>query len=185
MRYVPEVPYSRQDTHSLLAQQIRMKATKETQDAKEELQRREQLKEIAKKRMEKREDLEARKRVMAMIEAQKAERRRAEEDKKALREGKPLAHQTHAPPVSAAPRAASSAAEARLRLQTKTKGNLIKTFPSETTLFEVAQQIEAEVGEPVTRFSLTFPKKTFEAGVDFGQTLKEAGLAPSAVLVVN
>jgi hypothetical protein len=62
---------------------------------------------------------------------------------------------------------------------------LIKSYPSETTLFEVAQQIEEEVGAPVTKFSTTFPRKTYEAGLDFGQTLAEAGLAPSAVLVVN
>jgi hypothetical protein len=62
---------------------------------------------------------------------------------------------------------------------------LIKSYPSETTLFEVAQQIEGEVGAPVTKFSTTFPRKTYEAGLDFGQTLAEAGLAPSAVLVVN
>lgn len=169
-----------------------MKATKESQDIKEELVRKEQIKEAAKKRQEKLEDLEAKKRIKARIEADRAERKRREEDAKAMREGKPLPTQTTAP---AAPTAASSAAAgatssgsaaavARLRLQTA-KGNLVKSFPSETTLFEVAQQIEAEVGAPISSFSLTFPRKTFEAGVDFGQTLAEAGLTPSAVLVVK
>jgi hypothetical protein len=164
-------------------QQIRLKATKESQDIKEELQRKEQMKEAAKKRQEKMADLEAKKRIKARIEADRAERKRREEEAKAMREGRPLPNQTTAP---AAPTAAagSSAAVARLRLQTA-KGNLVKTFPSETTLFEVAQQIEAEVGAPIQSFSLTFPRKTFEVGVDFGQTLAEAGLAPSAVLVVK
>jgi len=138
--------------------------------------------------MEKQEDLEAKKRIKARIEADKLERKRREEDARALREGKPLAAPTTAPvapPAAAASSSGSSAATARLRLQTKTAGNLIKSYPSETTLFEVAQQIEAELGTPITKFSLTFPRKTFEAGVDFGQTLAEAGLAPSAVLVVN
>ncbi|KAL2146208.1 hypothetical protein VTI28DRAFT_4787 [Corynascus sepedonium] len=168
-------------------EQIRQKATRESQDAKEALQRKEQIKEAAKKRQEKLEEMEAKKRIKARIEADKLERKRREEDAKAMREGKPLPSQTTAPAAPAAPApsaSGSSAATARLRLQTK-NGNLVKSYPSETTLFEVAQQIEAEVGTPVLRFSLTFPKKTFEAGVDFGQTLAEAGLAPSAVLVVN
>lgn len=133
------------------------------------------------------DDLEAKKRIKARIEADRLERKRREEDAKAMREGKPLPTQSAAPAAPTAPTASasgSSAATARLRLQTK-NGNLVKAYPSETTLFEVAQQIEAEVGAPVTKFSTTFPKKVFEAGVDFGQTLAEAGLAPSAVLVVN
>ncbi|KAK4237774.1 ubiquitin-related domain-containing protein [Achaetomium macrosporum] len=167
-------------------EQIRLKSTKESQDIKEELQRKEQIKEAAKKRQEKLEDIEAKKRIKARIEADRAERKRREEEAKAMREGKPLPNQTTAPaaPVATTVAAGSSAAVARLRLQTA-KGNLVKSFPSETTLFEVAQQIEAEVGAPIQSFSLTFPRKTFEAGVDFGQTLAEAGLAPSAVLVVK
>ncbi|KAK4158560.1 hypothetical protein C8A00DRAFT_39271 [Chaetomidium leptoderma] len=162
-------------------EQIRMKASKESQDVKEELQRKEQIKEAAKKRQEKLDDLEAKKRIKARIEADRAERKRREEDAKAMRAGKPLPSQAAAPAAPPAPVASasgSSAATARLRLQTKS-GNLVKSYPSETTLFEVAQQIEAEVGAPINSFTMTFPKKTFEAGVDFGQTLKEAGLAPT------
>jgi hypothetical protein len=140
----------------------------------------------AKKRQEKLEDIEAKKRIKAKIEADRLERKRREEEAKALREGR-LPNQPAPAAPAAAPAAssssASSAATARLRLQTKS-GNLVKSFPSETTLFEVAQQIEAEVGAPVVKFSTTFPKKTYET-VDFGQTLAEAGLAPSAVLIVN
>jgi hypothetical protein len=150
---------------------------------KEQLQRKEQIKEAAKKRQEKLEDLEAKKRIKARIEADRLERKRREEDAKAMREGKPLA-QAAAPAAPVVSAFGSSAATARLRLQTK-NGNLVKSYPSETTLFEVAQQIEEEVGAPITRFSTTFPRKVFEAGVDFGQTLAEAGLAPSAVVVVN
>merc|ERR1712098_95642 len=75
--------------------------------------------------------------------------------------------------------------EARLRLQTAT-GGVMKTFPVETTLFEVAQALEGENGgAPVESFTMTYPKKTFSGGVDFSKTLKEAGLAPSAVLIVK
>ncbi|KAL2269177.1 hypothetical protein VTJ83DRAFT_4023 [Remersonia thermophila] len=182
-----EAQAAREKEESKRNEQIRQKATKEAQDIKEELQRKEQLKIAAKKRQEKLEDLEAKKRIKAKIEADRLERKRRDEEAKALREGR-LPGQV-APPAAAptaAPSASSgaAAATARLRLQTK-NGNLVKSFPSETTLFEVAQQIEEEAGGPVLKFSTTFPKKTFEAGVDFGQTLAEAGLAPSAVLIVN
>jgi hypothetical protein len=163
-----------------------MKATKEAQDIKEELQRKEQIKEAARKRQEKLEDIEAKNRIKARIKADREERKRREEEAKAMREGKPLPNQTQAPAAAvAAPPAASgsSAATARLRFQSK-NGVFVKAFPSETTLFEVAQQIQEDVGGPIKSFTTTFPRKTYEA-VDFGQTLTEAGLAPSAVLVVN
>jgi len=166
-----------------------LKNTKEAQDLKEELQRKEQIREAQRKKQEKLEDLEAKRRIKARIEADRLERKRRDEEARALREGRlPNTVQPNAPSPTASAAAAfassgSSTATARLRLQTK-NGNLVKTYPSETTLFEVAQSIEAEVGAPVEKFSTTFPRKVFEK-VDFGQTLAEAGLTPSAVLVVN
>lgn len=61
----------------------------------------------------------------------------------------------------------------------------MKTFPAETTLFEVAQSIEAEAGGPIESFTSTYPKKVYSGAIDFGKTLKEAGLIPSAVLIVK
>ncbi|KAK5660088.1 hypothetical protein OQA88_13557 [Cercophora sp. LCS_1] len=165
-------------------EKIRMKSTKETQEAKEELARKEQIKEAARKRQEKLEDIEAKKRIKAKIEADKAERKRKEEEAKAAREGRaPAAAPAPVAPVAVAPRPAAAHTEARLRLQTAA-GNLQKTYPADTTLFEVAQQLESEIGA-VTSFTTTFPRKTYQSGVDFGQTLKEAGLVPSAVLIVK
>ncbi len=149
---------------------------------KEELARKEQMKEAAKKRQEKLEEAEAKKRIRAKIEADKAERARKAEAAKAAREGNPVPQAAPvAPPVAAKP---SSANEARLRLQTAA-GNVIKVYPAETTLFEVAQQLEAENGAAVTSFTMNFPRKTFEGDIDFSKTLKEAGLTPSAVLIVK
>ncbi|KAK4121330.1 hypothetical protein N657DRAFT_665613 [Parathielavia appendiculata] len=169
-------------------EQIRLKATKESQDIKEELQRKEQMKEAAKKRQEKLEDLEAKKRIKARIEADRAERKRREEEAKAQREGRPLPGQTNTAPAPAAPAASTSSgpstATTRLRFQSK-KGVFVKTFPSETTLFEVAEQIREEVIYPVKSFTTTFPRKTFEAGIDFGKTLAEAGLAPRTRLAID
>lgn len=165
-------------------EQIRQKSTKETQEAKEELQRKEQIKEAARKRQEKLDDIEAKKRIKAKIEADKAERKRKADEAKAAREGKaaPAAPEPAAAPVASKPKTDHN--EARLRLQTD-GGNITKTLPAETTLFELAQQVQQETGNPVTSFTTTFPRKTFEGGADMGKTLKEAGLVPSSVLIVK
>jgi UBX domain-containing protein 1/4 len=169
-------------------QAIRRKATTETADAKEELQRKEQIKEAARKRQDKLDDIEAKKRAKAAIEADKEARRKKAEADKAAREGRaPPSSAPAAAAAAAAPaaeRAAVNHSEARLRLQTAS-GNILKTFPAETTLFEVAQAVEAETGTPVECFSTTFPRKKYEGSVDFSKTLKEAGMTPSSVLLVN
>ena len=86
--------------------------------------------------------------------------------------------------AAAAPaKVSANHSEARLRLQTAS-GNVMKTFPAETTLFEVAHAIAEENGVQATSFTQNFPKKVWES-TDFGMTLKEAGLAPSAALIVK
>lgn len=169
-------------------EKIKQKATRESQDAKEELQRKEQIKEAARKRQEKLDDLEAKRRIKAKIEADKEERRRKAENAKAAREGvAPPAAAAAAPSQPAAPaqpKSSASYTEARLRLQTP-GGVVQKNFPAETTLFEVAQALQAEQGSAVSSFTITFPRKIFEAGIDFGQTLREIGLVPSGVLIVK
>ena len=168
-----------------MRQKIRQKSTKERQEAKEELQRKEQIKEAARKRQEKQDDIDAKKRVKAQIEADKAERRRKAEEAKAAREGRETA--VVAEPAAAAPSAPKPKAnhnEARLRLQTDS-GNITKTLPAGTTLFELAQQIQQETGNPVSSFTTTFPRKTFQGDIDMSKTLKEAELTPSAVLIVK
>ncbi|KAI1763987.1 ubiquitin-related domain-containing protein [Hypoxylon sp. FL1150] len=166
-------------------EQIKRKATKESQEMKEELQRKEQIKEAAKKRQEKLDDIDAKKRIKAKIEADKEERRRKAEAAKAAREGRAIPEAAAAPaPASAPARPAATHNEARLRLQTS-GGNVMKTLPADTTLFEVAQMLESENGLTVTKFVQNFPRKVFEGNLDLGKTLKEAGLVPSAALVVQ
>lgn len=167
-------------------EQIKRKATRETQDAKEELQRKEQIKEAARKRQEKLDDLEAKRRIKAKIEADKEERRRKAEEAKAAREGKApaaaAAEPAAAAPAPSQPKSSASYTDARLRFQTS-GGPVTKSFPAETTLFEVAEALKAE-GTSVESFTMTFPKKVFDAS-DFGQTLREVGLVPSGVLIVK
>lgn len=168
-------------------EQIRLKATKESQDIKENLEKKERLKEAQAKRAEKKADEDARKRVLAKLEADKQERKRKQELEKAARAGQapppapaqaPLA--TSSGPTTSKP--ASAYTKARLALQTP-GGRITKTFPVETTLFEVAHALEAD-GLAVSTFTTNFPKKTYDKS-DFGLTLKEAGLVPSAALIVG
>ncbi|KAH0565946.1 hypothetical protein GP486_000667 [Trichoglossum hirsutum] len=166
---------------------IRRKATKETQDVKEDLQKKEQIKEAQAKRREKQEDLAARERVRAQIKATQEERRLKAAREKAAREGQVLPQEptTQKQPTTPDPaKPASAYSESRLRLQMPS-GNIQKSFPVSTTLFEVAAALEQESGTPVESFTQNFPRKTFTQGVDFGLTLKEAGLVPSAVLIVR
>ncbi|KAJ4154860.1 hypothetical protein LMH87_000134 [Akanthomyces muscarius] len=169
-------------------EQIRQKSTKESQDAKEELQRKEQIKEAARKRQEKLDDIEAKKRIKAKIEADKAERKRKADEAKAAREGRApeatAAVPVPAAAVAAAPKPKANHNEARLRLQTPS-GNIMKTLPAETTLFELAQAVQSETGTEVSSFSTTFPRQTFQGDIDMSKTLKEAGLVPNAALIVK
>ncbi|CAK7219125.1 hypothetical protein SBRCBS47491_003740 [Sporothrix bragantina] len=170
-------------------EKIRMKATKETQDMKEELERKERIKEAAKKKAEKLADIEAKKRIKARIEADKEERRRKAEQAKLAREGVQPAAAPAAPAsvglaAAVAASSSSSSSQARLRLQLPT-GNVQKTFDAEATLFEVAQALETDDGFKANKFELTFPRKTFEGATDMSKTLRELGLTPSAVLRVQ
>ncbi|RDW60856.1 hypothetical protein BP6252_12239 [Coleophoma cylindrospora] len=164
-------------------EQIRMKATKEIQDIKEELAKKEQIKAAAAKRAEKVSDAAAKKRIQEKIAADKEERRLKAAAAKAAREGQ-APPEVAAPAPVAAPAVKKDHTETRLRLQTA-GGNIMKAFPVETTLFEVAQALQAEGVEAVESFTMTYPKKVFSGSLDFGKTLKEAGLVPSAVLIVK
>lgn len=152
------------------------------------MKKKEQLKEAAAKRREKQEEIAAKERIKAKIAADKEERRQKTEKEKAEREGRAPALEpmvgkipTTSGPVASKP--ASAYTEARLRLQTS-NGNIQKSFPAETTLFEVATVLSQETGIEVQSFTQNFPKKVFDA-IDFGATLKELGLVPSASLIVR
>jgi hypothetical protein len=153
---------------------------------KEDLAKREQVKEAQKKRAEKAADLAAKKRIQEKIAADKEERRLKAEKVKAEREGRTVvaAPEPAPAPVATGERKSVVHTEARLRLQLAS-GTVQKSFGVETTLFEVAQALQADGSPEVQSFTMTFPRKTFSGSLDFGKTLKEAGLVPSAVLIVK
>jgi hypothetical protein len=168
-------------------EQISKKKTQETQDLKEQLAAKEQIKEAEKKRREKQADIEAKKRIQAKIAADKEERRLKNEREKAARAGIAM-------PVGAAPqmqesttvptsKPASEYTETRLRLQTA-NGNIMKSFSVDSTLFEVAAAVSDESGLDVESFTQTFPRKVYDKEF-FGETLKELKLVPSASLIVK
>jgi UBX domain-containing protein 1/4 len=168
--------------------EIRRKSTKETQDLKEDLQKKDLLKEAAAKRREKQEEITAKEKIKAKIAADKEERRARAEKEKAEREGlappsqpEAVSASQAAGPVASKPAAAYT--DTRLRLQTS-GGSIQKSFPVHTTLFEVAYALGQDPGIEVQSFTQNFPKKVFSA-VDFGSTLKELGLVPSASLIVR
>lgn len=146
------------------------------------------MKEAAAKKREKLEEVEAKKRIKAKIEADKEERRLKAERERAERAGV-----APPPPPAAAPapttsgpvasKPASAYTETRMRFQTS-KGNVMKTFPVTTTLFEVAAALKQDEGLDVQSFTQNFPKKVFDAEY-FGESLKELGLVPSASLVIQ
>ncbi|KAL4927201.1 uncharacterized protein BDV17DRAFT_134218 [Aspergillus undulatus] len=169
-------------------EEIRRKATKESQDAKEELERKQRLKEAQKKKQEKADDIEAKRRVKARIEADKEERRLRAEREKAERAGvappsAPAAAPAPTTSGTATSKPAAAYTEARLRFQTP-RGNVMKTLPVETTLFEVAAALKSEDGIEVQSFRQNFPRKVFNS-VFFGESLKDLGLVPSASLVIE
>ena len=169
-------------------EEIRKKSTKEQQDAKEALAKKEQMKEAQKKKQEKLAEIEAKKRIQAKIAADKEERKRKAEAEKAAREGRQPSPPKEEPkgPTSNGPstsKATSEYTETRLRVTTP-RGNVMKAFPVETTLFEVAHQIGQEKGVQIQGLFQNFPKKTYDQA-DFGMTLKEAGLVPSAALIAK
>ncbi|RMZ85511.1 hypothetical protein DV737_g702, partial [Chaetothyriales sp. CBS 132003] len=156
-------------------EEISRKKTKESQDIKEQLKVKEQIKDAEKKRREKREEIEAKKKIQAQIAADKEERRLRAERDKAQRAGAAAPPQPTAAPLPAVPsKPASEYTETRLRLQTS-QGNIIKTFPADTTLFEVAAIVKQAVGHEIESFTQNFPKKIFDQEY-FGETLKELKL---------
>jgi len=112
----------------------------------------------------------------------KAEKEKAEREGRVVAAPAPAAPlATTSGPVSSKP--ASAYTETRLRLQTPT-GNVQKVFHVDTTLFEVAAAVQTENGFQAQSFMQSFPKKVFDQ-IDFGQTLKELGLVPSASLILR
>ena len=132
-------------------EKIRRKAGQDLTEVKEEMKRKEQIKEAERKRKEKAEDAAFKAKIKAQIEAVKRERAAKAAAEKAAREGTaaPVAVQPAGPSAaalaaSAGPQASkSSANEARLRVRAP-GGMWTGTLPADATLNDVADKVRAE-----------------------------------------
>ncbi|KAK6518828.1 hypothetical protein TWF281_003520 [Arthrobotrys megalospora] len=167
---------------------IRRKKDQESEKIKEELRKKEQLRDIERRKQEKIDDAKAKAKVKAEIAATQQARREAAAKAKAEREGTITADMT-TPQATNTPSTSKAAhTEARLRFQISGRPPITKTFPAETSLFEVASSLAQEIGITISTFTTTFPpRKTYrlEEPLDSSLTLKEANLTPSASLLVG
>jgi len=176
---------------------IKRKQGKDLNKIKEDLKAKEIVKEAEQRRRDKIADAKAKAAVKAQIEADKKARAERFAREKALREGRPIvdAPSTSAPsaPVAAASSASSGVAgknfkDTRLQIRLASGGApYTTTLPSDATLREVAEFVAAQtldVTVDTVSFTQQFPRKTF-SDADFGKTLRELGLTPSAALIAS
>ncbi|PWY99130.1 hypothetical protein BCV70DRAFT_232629 [Testicularia cyperi] len=171
-------------------EKIRRKAAQDLDEIREDLKRKEQIKEAERKRKEKVEDAAFKAKIKAQIEADKRERAEKAAAEKAAREGRAAVSTTPTGPsaaalaASAGPQASKSTAnEARLRVRAP-GGMWMGTLPADATLREVEEKVRADGkdgGATHLKFSTTFPRKFFDSS-DANKTLRELGLVPNAAL---
>lgn len=172
---------------------IRRKAGQESAQIREDLERKERIKEAERKRKERLDDvcmyltnkIAAKERVRAQIEQDKRDRAERFAREKALREGRPLPGASAAPSAAAsaaaAPRPTSNASEARLRIRGP-GGMWMGTLPAEATLADVELAVNsAQGGSAQLEFSTAFPRRKF-TDAERGASLRELGLVPNAAL---
>ncbi|KAI9570862.1 ubiquitin-related domain-containing protein [Boletus coccyginus] len=179
-------------------EKLRRKQGKDTNKLKEEIKAKEIVKEAEQRRRDKIDDAKARAAIRAQIEADKKARAEKAAREKALREGRPIvdapaASSSTAPSTTPAATSGSSGGGAvagkdfkdtRLQIRLESGGTpYVTTLPSDSTLHDVAEYVAAQtLSVSVDTVSLTqhFPRKTFTRA-EFGKTLRELGLTPSAV----
>jgi hypothetical protein len=171
---------------------LRRKAGKEMGKIKEDMKLKEAMKEAEAKKREKIEDARARAAVKAQIEADKKARAEKAAREKALRDGQPLPDTSSA--VPATPAVASTNVtrkdfkETRLQIRMATGGQpYTTTLPIDAPLREVAEFLAGQslaIDVDTVTLAQQFPRKTFTQA-DFGKSLKDLGLTPSAVLIAS
>ncbi|GHJ89599.1 hypothetical protein NliqN6_6001 [Naganishia liquefaciens] len=176
-------------------EKLRRKAGQDSGEMRQALAIKEMEKEAAAKKREKLEDARAKAAIRAQIEADKRARAEKAARDKAIREGQPVpsmsspnpAPATRAPTTTQGTKGAEYK-ETRLQVRLSTGGApLVKAFPSDAPLSEVAEWIASEnlsYDVSSVKLSTTFPRKVFGPG-DMGRSLRENGLTPSAVLMAS
>jgi len=174
---------------------LRRKAGQDMGSAREALKIKEADKEAAKRKQEKIDDAKARAAIKAQIEADKRERAEKIARERALREGREYdsvqAAASNPTPAAAAASTGlkgSEYPETRLQIRLSSGGApLSTTLPSTNTLRDVAEFVAAQtltVDVDTVTFTMQFPRRSFTRA-DFGKTLRDLGLTPSAVLIAS
>ncbi|GAA6022324.1 hypothetical protein JCM10207_003285 [Rhodosporidiobolus poonsookiae] len=178
-------------------EEIRRKSGKEEAQRREELKVKEAQREAEKRKKEKADDLAARNRIKAQIEADKKARAEKAARDKALREGRnpdEAASALSVPSVAAPqPSVAASASAtgekktydvARLQIRVPSGPPVVHSAPATSKVRDVVEFVKSQTGLASVTLTCSFPRKTFsEADLDLD--LKAAGLVPSAVLIVS
>ncbi|GAA5827749.1 hypothetical protein JCM11251_007654 [Rhodosporidiobolus azoricus] len=178
-------------------EEIRRKSGKEEAQRREELKVKEAQREAEKRRKEKADDVAARNRIKAQIEADKQARAAKTAREKALREGRNPDEAASSVSSSSVPSAtapqpstATSSGEkktydtARLQIRVPNGPPIVHSAPATSSLREVVEFVKKETGMGSVQLTTTFPRKTY-SDADLDQDLKTAGLVPSAVLLVS
>lgn len=165
---------------------LRKKRDVENIKAVEEKRRLEALKEVARKRQAAKADLEAKKRIKELIEA----------DKKARQERNKPSASVSAPAPAPAPAPVASATGSQpkpnfeytsSKIRFKVPGSaapVLKTYALDVKLQDIADELSSEFGLSANQvqFTTTFPTKTYGKD-DFNLTVKEANLINTNVIV--
>ncbi|KAJ7355800.1 ubiquitin-related domain-containing protein [Mycena albidolilacea] len=173
---------------------LRRKTGKDMGAIKEEMEKRQALKDAEQKKKDKIEDAKAKAAIKAQIEADKKARAEKFAREKALRHGEQIIDAPAAAPAASTSNAPASGVaskdfkETRLQIRMSTGGQpYTTTLSSDAPLREVAEFLAGQslaVDPETISFAQHFPRKAFSKS-DFSKSLRDLGLTPSAVLIAT
>ncbi|XP_048586395.1 UBX domain-containing protein 1 [Nematostella vectensis] len=165
-------------------EKIRRKTGKEITQIKQQMELDEAKKLADFKRREKQEEKMARQRVREKIEKDKAERAKKfaksseKETSEAAAQPSPVVPQAQAPP--------KDYSMCKIQFRLTNGATMTGSFQATDTLSAVVAYVQGNRTDGIAPFALmtSFPRKTFSPA-DMNTTLKDAGLVPSAVLILT
>jgi len=176
---------NREKQEALEKERIRIKSGKDLTEAHRRMEEMEMKKLVEQRKREKQEEKQARDRVRAQIEADKAARReRMAADAGQVPPAAPVVSST-APVVAATPKIPASYTSTRIQIRLEDGKALTETFDVKEQLAAVRLFTQLKRNSD-TPFSLmtSFPRKVFTVE-DYDKPLEVLGLVPSAVLIVT
>ncbi|GAA5978622.1 hypothetical protein JCM11641_002792 [Rhodosporidiobolus odoratus] len=175
-------------------EEIRRKSGKDEAQRREELKVNEVKKEAERRKREKAEDVAAKAKIKAQIEEDKKARAAKSAREKALREGRNPDEDSNTSlsvPSATAPQPSSTTGgekktydSARLQIRLPSGPPLVHSLPAGSKVREIVEFVKEKTGLGEVKLTMSFPRKTFTEA-DLDQDLKQAGLVPSAALIVS